>query len=86
MGALRPLRRDSGDARACIENRFRIPARFFKFYPDEPEREDNLARSVVVQSKHARSKLLRPCGEDSGAHWKRDNVQGIGMMFHVKQS
>ena len=23
---------------------------------------------------------------DSGAHWKRDSVQGIGMMFHVKQT
>ena len=42
MGA---LRWDSEDARACIENRFRILARFFKFNPDEPVRGDNLARS-----------------------------------------
>ena len=28
MGALRPLRRDSGDAQSCIENRFTLPAHF----------------------------------------------------------
>ena len=35
-----------------------ILARLYRFNPDEPVNEDNLARSLVVQSKHARSKLL----------------------------
>ena len=30
-----------------------IPAGFFRFNPDEPENEANLARSVFVQLKHA---------------------------------
>ena len=33
-----------------------IFADFFKFRPDEPERGDNLARSVFVQLKHAQDK------------------------------
>ena len=36
-----------------------IFADFFKFKPDEPVRGDNLARSVVVQLKHAQNKF---CG------------------------
>ena len=33
-----------------------IPAGFFRFNPDEPENEANLARSVFVQLKHAQDK------------------------------
>ena len=36
-----------------------IPAGFFRFKPDEPENEANLARSVFVQLKHAQNKF---CG------------------------
>ena len=35
-----------------------IPAGFDRFKPDEPENEANLARSVFVELKYARSKLL----------------------------
>ena len=44
-----------------------IPAGFFRFNPDEPENEANLARSVFVQLKHPQTSL-RPYGRDSGAH------------------
>ena len=44
---------DSEDARTCIENRFTVFAGFYRFNPDEPENEANLARSVFVQLKHA---------------------------------
>ena len=59
MGALRPLRMDSEDARTCIENRFTVFAGFYRFNPDGPENEANLARSVFVQLKHAQNKF---CG------------------------
>ena len=35
---------------------------------------------------YAPTQSCRPCGGDSGAHWKRDKVRIPGMMFHVKQS
>ena len=35
-----------------------IFADLYRFNPDEPEHGGNLARSLFVQSKHARSKLL----------------------------
>ena len=34
-----------------------IPAHLYRFNPDEPERGDNLARSVFVQLKHAQTSL-----------------------------
>ena len=53
MGA---LRWDGRDARACIENRFRILARLNGFKHDGPEHDVFLARSLVVKLKHARDK------------------------------
>ncbi len=44
---------DSEDARTCIENRFTVFAGIYRFNPDEPEHDVNLARSVFVQLKHA---------------------------------
>ena len=56
MGALRPLRMDSGDARFCIENRFTVFARFCRLQIGRARHGDNLARSVFVQPKHAQDK------------------------------
>ena len=53
MGA---LRWDGRDARGVQPGNGAIFAGFCKFKLDEPENEANLARSVVMQSKHARDK------------------------------
>ena len=45
-----------GDARACIEKRFTLFADLYRINPDEPKHGDNLARSSVVQLKHAQDK------------------------------
>ena len=54
-----------------------IFAGLYRFNPDESGR-GRQPRAVCVRA-------VETCS-DSGAHWKRDNVQGIGMMFHLKQS
>ena len=56
MGALRPLRMDSGDARFCIENRFTVFARFCRLQIGRAEHGDNPARSVFGKPKHAQDK------------------------------
>ena len=53
------LEKESAMGRAVLKLKHgAILAGCCRFNPDEPENEDNLARSLVVQSKHARSKLL----------------------------
>ena len=53
-----------------------IFAGFCKFKPDEPEREDNLARSVIVQLKHAQDKSCGLAAEIQ-ARIRRCRVFGI---------
>jgi len=43
----------ASDARTSAENRFLIPARLYRFKPDEPERGDLPARSLSGKPKHA---------------------------------
>ena len=43
----------ASDALFRIENRLHIPARLYRFKPDEPERGDLPARSLFGKPKHA---------------------------------
>jgi len=51
--------KESASGRAVLKpTDWAIPARLNRFRNDEPKHEANLARSVFVELKHARSKLL----------------------------
>ena len=81
MGA---LRWDGRDARLRIENLFSIPARLYGFNTDESKHGVNLARSPVVQLKHAQDKSCGLAAEiqarmEGGQCAEKDAV------FHVKQ-
>ena len=51
------LEKESALGRAAVQSvNGAIPAHLYRFNPDEPENKDYLARSLFVQSKHARDK------------------------------